>query len=218
MNIKAVGRLYRNERKCHNLSMRILVSGFEAFGGHEVNPTALLIASLYKNEIPYPKGMEIEGIVLPVTFEYSYELLKEKIEAFNPDVVISLGLAEKRMAIEIESLAVNKIHAPIPDNKGLMPQNQLISAHGPEGYHSTLPLQGIEGALKASGVTVTISNSAGHFVCNDLFYRLMADNQESQRLCGFIHVPLVKEQSPEAPLFFSELQQALSVIFHYLDY
>jgi pyroglutamyl-peptidase len=198
--------------------MRILVSGFEAFGGHEVNPTSLLIASLNNNEISYPHNMNVRGMILPVSFQDSYETLRQAINEFNPDVVISLGLAEKRSSIELETVAVNFIHASIPDNKGRMPMNEKIIEDGLEAYLSTLPIQGIENALKEAKLPVNISSSAGHYVCNYVFYRLMADNQESLRLCGFIHVPLVKEQSSDAPINLEDLKRALSVIFHYLEY
>ena len=198
--------------------MRILVSGFEAFGSQEVNPTSWLIASLKKNDISYPLGMEVDGIVLPVSFDDAYEVLEERIKVFNPDIVISLGMAEQRKSIELESLAINKIHAEIPDNKGKKPIEQKIFQDGPDAYLSTLPIQGIEGALKERGLPAKISNSAGHFVCNYLFYRLMSDNLESLRLCGFIHVPLIQEQSSDAPLTFDDLKSALSVILNYLDY
>jgi pyroglutamyl-peptidase len=200
--------------------MRILISGFGPFGGRELNPTALLVEALENREIDYPEELAVEAVLLPVTFEDSYLHLRRKIEAFNPDVVIALGQAAGRAAIELEHRAENKIHAEIEDNDGRRPTDQRINELGPEFYLSTLPLQGIEGALAKAGLPVKLSNSAGAFVCNYLFYRLMEENQETLRLCGFIHVPLISEQArdDEPSLPFAELKRGLSVILNYINY
>ena len=200
--------------------MRILISGFEPFGGHEINPTALLVESLARNEIPYPESLKVEHVLLPVTFEESFLRLQQKIETFNPDVVMCFGQAAGRSAIELESIAVNEIHADIKDNNGQQPQKQAINDQGEPTYLSTLPLGGMEGALKEAGLPVKISKSAGSFVCNYLFYRLMESNQDTERLCGFIHVPLLPEQAKDDQpyLSFDELKNAVSVILTYINY
>lgn len=200
--------------------MRVLISGFEAFGGRDINPTALLIEALQNNEISFPVKMMVDQILLPVTFEDSFDVLNEKIRVFNPDIIIAFGQAAKRSAIELETVALNKIDADITDNSGVQPKDQLISELGEESYLSTLPIQGIEAALKNAGLPVNFSNSAGSYVCNYLFYRLMETNQDTLRLCGFIHVPLLPEQAkedePSLPLH--ELKRALTVILNYIDY
>jgi pyroglutamyl-peptidase len=96
----------------------------------------------------------------------------------------------------------------------------VISPTGAESYISSLPLSGIEGALKDEMIPVKVSNSAGLFVCNYLFYRLMETNQDTERLCGFIHVPLLPEQAKnnEPTMEFESLKRALSVILEYIDY
>lgn len=200
--------------------MRVLISGFAPFGGRNINPTALLIEALNNKEIPYSSELEVRGIVLPVTFEDSYFELKNHIDTFNPDVVISFGQAAGRKCIELENLAVNKIKADIKDNAGMMPEEQLINSLGADSYFATLPLQGLEGALKDHGLPVKVSNSAGLFVCNYLFYRLMEDNQTTFRLCGFIHVPLLPEQAKnnEPSVSLDDLKRALSVILEYINY
>jgi pyroglutamyl-peptidase len=200
--------------------MRILISGFAPFGGRDLNPTALLIEAINNNKIHSPDELKLETVILPVTFEDSYLVLKAKIDSFNPDVVIAFGQAAGRASIELESIAVNRIDAEIMDNAGNRPLDQLINHNGPSSYPSTLPILGIEGALHKAGLPVKISNSAGTFVCNYLFYRLMEENQESLRLCGFIHVPLLPEQAQEnePSLSLDELKRALSVILHYINY
>ena len=190
--------------------MKILISGFEAFDGRETNPSALLALAVKNKEIKIPDEMDVEQIVLPVTFADSYLALKNKIDKFNPDVVISFGLAAKREEISLESVAINRIDARIPDNKGEQPLNQRINEAGPDTYLSTLPLAGFEGAITRAGVPVSVSQNAGEYVCNYLFYRLMEDNQDTLRLCGFVHIPLI--------LSVDELKKALEAMLAYLKY
>lgn len=200
--------------------MKVLISGFEPFGGKELNPTSLLVHSLAQREIEIPSGMTVDQILLPVTFEESFHLLQNRINEFNPDVVIAFGMAAKRGAIELENVAVNKIDADIKDNSGVQPKNEMINHAGAESYLSTLPLQGIEGALKSAGLPVKFSQSAGTYVCNYVFYRLMETNQDTLRLCGFIHVPQLPETAaPEEPsLPYADTLRALNVILDYIKY
>lgn len=191
--------------------MRVLISGFEAFGEHKVNPTALIVDALNQGLIPFPSTLKLEHILLPVTFDDSYKKLEKKIESFNPDVIISFGVAN-RDSIELENVAINYIDARIKDNAGTQPQEQEITPNGPQSFLSTLPLQGIEARLKEAQLPVKISNDAGSYVCNFLFYKLMESNQDTFRLCGFIHVPPLEVMS------FEKLQTAVSHILHYIDY
>lgn len=193
--------------------MRVFISGFGPFGDHEINPTSLLIDALKNGEISYPDELLIEAVTLPVSFEHSYDVLKKMSDSFNPDVMIAMGLGPDREAIELELMAQNKIHAQIRDNLGEKPEHQVINPKGPSSYLSTLPLAGMEGILKKNGVPVKISNNAGTFVCNYIFYRMMEDNQETERLCGFIHFPPFKEG-----LSVDAQKRALQLILDYIKY
>lgn len=110
--------------------MKVLISGFEAFGEEKVNPTALLIEALKKNEIPIPDGLLIKAILLPVTFADSFTLLSTAIEDEKPDIILSFGVASGRDAIELERVAINCMDAKIPDNKGHRPQDEWIHEKG----------------------------------------------------------------------------------------
>jgi pyroglutamyl-peptidase len=200
--------------------MRVLISGFEPFAGREINPTEKLVDSIKKNEIHYPNEMTLESILLPVRFSNSYELLKNKVEEFNPDIILAFGLASGRSSIELEEIAVNTIQSHIPDNAGIIISNTPINPTGAEFYNSTLPIRGMEAELRKEGLAVNLSNSAGTFVCNYLFYRMMEENQNTRRLCGFIHVPLLPEQvKDQAPsISMEELKKSVSIILNYINY
>lgn len=200
--------------------MRVLISGFEAFDGRSINPTQKLIEAIQSQEVDHPEEIELKGILLPVRFLDSYDILKKQVDHFNPDVILSFGLAAGRASIELEEVAMNLINSTTPDNGGVIIENAPITINGAASYASTLPLQGIEGKLKEHGLPAKISNSAGTFVCNYLFYKMMEDNQTTQRLCGFIHVPLLTEQVEDnsPSIEFHELKKGVTVILNYITY
>lgn len=162
----------------------------------------------------------VEPILLPVTFNDAYKVLEKKINEFNPDVILCFGLGAGRDSIELETRAENKINATMPDNLGQQPFETPITENGPEFYFSTLPLQGLEGALQKRNIPVKTSNSAGNFVCNYVFYKLMESNQDTERLCGFIHVPLLPDQAKdgEPSLSLETLFEAVSAMLTYINY
>ena len=176
--------------------VKVLVSGFEPFGGSKLNPSQLLVNELSLKEIP---GVEIVSIVLPVEFDAATNRLLEKVRESNPDIVISFGQAEGRSAITPEKIAINLDDARIPDNGGDQRKNQAIAADGPDGYFSTLPVEKMVEEIKSVGVEASLSLSAGAFVCNHIFYRLQHDLKTSGVKSGFIHLPLVPEQHEEFP-------------------
>lgn len=199
--------------------MRVLISGFEPFGGHKLNPTSLLIEELKAGRVQHPDSFVVETVLLPVTFEAAFVRLNSAIEQFNPDVVMCFGQAAGRTEINIENIAKNVINAEIKDNDGVQPVNVRISDSGPDVFPSTLPVQGLEGALQKAQIPVKLSNSAGEYVCNFLFYKLMEANQDTRRLCGFIHIPLLPEQTTDKPSMPLEtLKKALSVMLNYIEY
>ena len=202
--------------------MKVLVSGFEPFGGRKENPTALLAGEAAKaasgqaSAVAIPKGLEVRAVVLPVTFEKAYEKLQGEIRAFDPDVVLAFGMAAGRNAIEIERIAINCLDADIPDNSGFQPVDQAIEAGGAAALFTTLPARRLLSALKGAGVPARMSNTAGTYVCNFLFYRLMEANLRTRRKAGFIHVPLLPEQAAEKPglasMSLADLGKALSIM------
>ena len=139
----------------------------------------------------------------------------------RPDVVISLGQAEGRTDISLEQIAVNLDDAKIADNSGNRRENSPILADGPATYLSTLPITELETILKAANIKASISDSAGTFVCNHVFYSVQHHLSKSDVISGFIHVPLMREQSLEFPnqpyLELEEMIRALKVILDYVS-
>lgn len=175
---------------------KVLVSGFEPFGGAKLNPSELLVHELKKIEF---SDIELSTIVLPVEFDRAAEILLHTIKQVKPAVVIAFGQAEGRTAITPEKIAINLDDARIPDNSGDQRRNKLIDESGNDGYFSTLPIEKMVEAMKAGGYPAEISLSAGAFVCNHIFYSLQRELQGLGIRSGFVHLPLVNEQSEEFP-------------------
>lgn len=172
----------------------ILVTGFEAFGGATVNPTEAIVAALDGRVVA---GRRVAGVVLPCVFRRSLVGLQRHLQRERPDLVICLGLAGGRTDITPERVALNIDDARIADNAGGQPVDRPIVRGGPAAYWSTLPIKAMVAALKARGVPASVSQTAGTFVCNHVFYGLMHALRRRPRVRGgFVHVPYVPEQAP----------------------
>lgn len=175
---------------------KVLISGFKPFGGATLNPSELLVNVLERDQIP---GVELFTVVLPVEFDRSAEILLEKVKQIQPDLVIAFGQAEGRTAINPEKFAINLDDARIPDNSGDERKDVVIDKNGSDSYVTTLPIEMMVDAMKRAGYPADISLSAGAFVCNHIFYKLQKTLSGSNIRSGFVHLPLVTEQSSEFP-------------------
>ena len=167
----------------------VLVTGFEPFGGDRYNPSQVIAESLHGRRV---RGRRVHGAVLPCVFGDSLRCLESLLTTVNPELIVCLGLASARAAITPERVAINLDDARIPDNAGRQPIDQPIVAAGPAAYWSTLPVKAIVAELSARKLPAAVSQSAGTFVCNHVFYGLMdllARPEHQGRLGGFIHVP-----------------------------
>lgn len=176
-------------------SRTLLLTGFQAFGGDTLNPTEFLAGEFHGKTI---SGCRVVGVVLPVVFGKAWLELRDQIQRFQPCAIVCLGLAQNRHAITPERVAINVVDARIPDNEGNQPTDSPIVTEGPVGYWSTLPVGTIVRAITARGIPAAVSETAGTFVCNELFYRLMhfLAEEGSHRPAGFIHVPPLPGQFP----------------------
>ncbi len=170
--------------------IKFLVSGFESFLDIKENPTEALVRNLSElrfNNIDL--SIEFKAMVLPVEFKRAFVELKNVIEDFKPDVVISMGVAQDRNQIELERVAINFWSSKYPDNVGFVPNNQSILAGGPDGVLSNLKVDLIVQDLNSKNINIKVSNTAGTYVCNSLMYELCLDSKKNNYLAGFVHVP-----------------------------
>jgi len=177
-------------------SKKVLLTGFEPFGGASFNPSGAVIQEIAEHAIA---GIEIVTAILPVEFKRSAEILINLIETHQPSVVISLGQAEGRDFIGPEQVAINLADARIADNAGVKQENQPINVGAADGYFSTLPIRAIADEISSLGIKAKISYSAGAFICNEIFFTTQAFLQESTVISGFIHLPLAPNQAGEFP-------------------
>jgi len=153
----------------------VLVTGFEPFGAHEVNPSQLL-------------AQELDGVVLPVAYAHAADVLRAALRERDPDLVICFGLAESRSAVSVERFAHNLDEASTSDNESASGSGSEIEPGGPLACRSSLPVDAIVAALRAQEIPVEVSRDAGGFLCNHVFYVLMRTLGNDSR-GGFVHVP-----------------------------
>jgi pyroglutamyl-peptidase len=177
--------------------MRILLTGFEPFDGHTINVSWEVARTLNGRRIAGATADHIAQIVsacVPCRFGACIDELERLLSQHQPQIALCLGQAEGRADITVERVALNVRDARIPDNGGNAPVDEPVSAEGPFAYPSRLPVRELVTQLRRAGHPVSISNSAGTFVCNDLFYGLMHLTQHSALAAGFIHLPILPEQ------------------------
>ncbi len=171
----------------------ILVTGFEPFGGESINSSAQVAASLDRKLI---EGRTVISATLPCVFSTASEALEQYIVEAKPELVICLGQAGGRAAISLERVALNVSDARFADNAGEQPVDAQVIDDGPVAYWSGLPIKAMAHAVREAGYPAEISNSAGTFVCNHVFYGLMHLLAGKKGIRGgFIHVPYLPVQA-----------------------
>ncbi|WP_432146147.1 pyroglutamyl-peptidase I [Streptomyces sp. bgisy084] len=172
---------------------RVLLTGFAPFGGESLNPSWQAVRAAAAEP---PVGIEVSAIELPCVYGASIAVLRAAIEEARPEIVVCVGQAGGRPDITVERLAVNVDDARIPDASGAEPIDEAIVPGGPAAYFSTLPIKACVAAVRAAGLPASVSNTAGTFVCNHVFYglaHLIATELPGVR-GGFVHVPYAPEQ------------------------
>ena len=173
--------------------MKILITGFDPFGGESVNP-AYEAVKLLPDTIA---GAQLIKLEIPTVFAKSIEVVKEAVKTYHPDIVIDVGQAGGRACVTIEKVAINLAEAGIPDNAGDEPHDEPLEADGPDAHFSTLPVTKMVQNVKAHGLPCEISYTAGTYVCNSIMYRVLhlAAKEYPEMKAGFIHVPYSCEQT-----------------------
>ncbi|SFC20423.1 pyroglutamyl-peptidase I [Collimonas sp. OK412] len=176
----------------------ILLTGFEPFEQEPLNPSWEAVRALDG----WPcAGAQVAARQLPCVFGQALQVLGQLMEELKPALVICVGQAGGRSQMSLERVAINVDDARIADNAGRQPIDQPIRSGGPAAYFSTLPIKGMAKAMRAAGIPAEVSQTAGTFVCNHVFYGLMdqlAAHAPAVR-GGFIHIPYIPSQAARHP-------------------
>lgn len=172
--------------------MRVLLTGFEGYGAHGVNPTEELVRAFDRTEVA---GTSYSGAVLPVAYQPLRTTISALLEDHRPDVAVLLGLWPGEPCIRLERFAVNCSAFEIADNTGLIERGP-VTASGVTAYRTEWPVERIVSNLLEAGIPARASSSAGNFLCNALFYHAMEfiAERELPVLAGFVHVPYLPAQ------------------------
>ena len=200
--------------------MKILVTGFDPFGGEKINPALETIKRLPDAVL----GARIIKLEIPTVVGKSLAKIQGAVEKENPDVVLSIGQAGGRSEITVERVGINIDDCRIPDNEGNQPIDEPIVAGGPSAYFVTVPIKAIVEKIKANKIPASISNTAGTFICNHVCYgvaHLAAARTAAGKpmKSGFIHIPFLPEQVIGKPALTPSmsLETIVSGITHALE-
>ena len=179
------------------MKKRLLVTGFDPFGGESINPAWEAVQRL-----PDSVGnFVLCKLQIPTVFGKAAETVLALAKELRPDVILSVGQAGGRSSVTPERIGVNIRDARIPDNAGNIPSGERIAPDGPAAYFSTLPVKEMAAKIQEAGLPAAVSNSAGAFVCNDVLYSLLHHYHDTKTRVGFIHGPYLPSQgSPSLPL------------------
>lgn len=177
--------------------MKVLVTGFDPFGGESINPAWEAVKAM-KDTIA---GAEIVKMQIPTVVGKSIEKIHQKMKELQPDLVISVGQAGGRFGVTPERVAINVTDARIPDNEGNQPIDEPIFPDGPAAYFSNLPVKAMVQAIKDAGYPSVLSNSAGTYICNHVMYGILyyIEKEFPNVRGGFIHVPYAPSQVVNKP-------------------
>jgi len=182
--------------------VKLLLTGFEPFGGSQINPSEQVVRALARENLgATPRhrlgaGVKLATAVLPVDRVHGPAALIRVYQEQQPDAVLCLGEASRRMAISIERIAINLLDYRIADNVGNQVVDEPIIRDAPAAYFVTLPVRAMLNAVRACGVPAELSLSAGAFLCNQVTFALLhylAQNN-LQTPAGFVHLPALPEQ------------------------
>ncbi|WAP54632.1 pyroglutamyl-peptidase I [Streptomyces sp. S465] len=172
---------------------RVLLTGFEPFADSAVNPSWQAVSLVAADP---PPGTEVTAVRLACVFGTALEELAAAVAAADPELVLCVGQAGGRPGVTVERVAINVDDARIPDNAGRRPIDEPVVEGGPAAYFAPLPIKACVAAVRAAGIPAAVSQTAGTFVCNHVFYglaHLIATERPALR-GGFIHLPYAPEQ------------------------
>lgn len=178
---------------------KLLITGFDPFGGETVNPSWEAVRLLPERIGEY----DLTKLQIPTEFSRASEAVLMAAEALQPDAILCVGQAGGRAGITPEVVGINLREARIPDNGGAQPVNEPVVKNGPAAYFATLPVREMVKALSDRGIPASLSYSAGAFVCNDVLYSVLHRYSGTRTMAGFVHVPFLPEQAKEGVAFMA---------------
>lgn len=172
--------------------MKILVTGFDPFGGETINPAIESVKKLPDTI----SGAQIIKLEIPTVCHKSLHVIEEAINKYDPDVILSIGQAGGRPDITVERVGINMDDCRIPDNDGQQIIDEPVFADGPAAYFASLPIKAMVAKIQEKMIPASISNTAGTFVCNHVLYgvRHICETKFAGKRSGFIHIPFLPQQ------------------------
>ena len=172
--------------------MKILVTGFDPFGGEPINPAIESVKRLPDNIA----GAEIIKLEIPTVRKKSLEKIEKAINEHNPDIILSIGQAGGRFDISIERVGINLDDFRIPDNEGNQTIDEPIFPDGENSYFVKLPVKAMVQNVQKNNIPASVSYTAGTFVCNHVLYGVLylIEKKYKDKKSGFIHIPFLPEQ------------------------
>ena len=192
---------------------KLLITGFEPFGGECINPSWEAVSKLPDIIDEY----KLNKLLIPVVFGKAAKRVLDVAKDIMPDVIISVGQAGGRNAITPELVAINLRHASIPDNESNKPIDETIAENAPKAYFSTLPVRKMADSVKAAGIPANVSYSAGAYVCNDVLFTLLHHFSDTKTRVGFIHIPYCTEQNKDPSMSLEDIIKGLTVAIENID-
>ena len=166
--------------------MKILVTGFDPFGGQSVNPAYEAVHLLPEQIL----GAEILKACIPTVFGQGADLLEGLLTQHQPDAVLLVGQAGGRSVISVERVAINVQDASIADNAGNTPVDQPVVADGPDAYFATLPIKKIVKHVQDAGIPCKVgkvtmfSNGRTVILNGDRGFMKVLAHAETRKLLG----------------------------------
>lgn len=181
----------KNSKKLENL--KILVTGFEPFGGEKVNPSEKIVKKLAKDSFP---NIELYLLILPVSYAESIKRLEEFYSENNIDVTIHIGQAGGSTAVTIERLGANIIDSTHPDNDDTMKEDEAIIKKARDAYFTKIDVKGLVEWLNKKHIPTILSYTAGQYICNEVYFYSLhhSDKHKNPKYVLFVHLPFLPEQ------------------------
>lgn len=192
---------------------RLLITGFEPFGGEIINPSWEAVERLPEQI----NGYTLKKLRIPVVFGEAAEIVLKAAKEISADAILCIGQAGGREAITPELVGINLRNASIPDNSGYQPKDERIIEGEADAYFSTIPTRMIAEAINSTGVKSAVSYSAGAYVCNDVLFTLLSHFKGTGTKVGFIHIPYSIEQNKQPCMDINDVVKGLVVAIECLE-